>query len=171
MPKSNTTVWQFTIQILLGLSAVTIAAVALIIWSRDNHMLCAVSQPGYCSPVLTDDTGSAWLRLELSDETVNFAVNYSMPLAEGRVTHISVVSLLESLDLCGGSADSSCQDLEAAACLEYELTAPCGFLRGSVSNSFEGRLEKNSFAYQARLASEAHPTLAQCGVWQGRCTK
>jgi hypothetical protein len=171
MAKSGVSIWEFTLHIILGLASLTISLIVLIAWSRSAHLLCAVSQPNFC-PSITDDTGRAWHRIELEEDTLNFALNYSLPLIEGRVTRLSLLGPVDTLDLCGGTAPTTCQDFESETCITHGMVPPCGFLRGKLMNSGLGEsLEHESFLYQLQLATENHPVLAQCGVWQGSCKK
>ena len=169
--KTGRTLWEVTALVLCGLPALTVALVALSLWARHDDLLCAVSQPSYCSPLITDDTGRSLIRLELSGQSINFALNYSLPPAEGRVTRLTLVSSPDSLDLCGGTAAATCQDLEGTACVQLGLTSPCEFIRGRVETDIGELVERNSLAYQLQLATEGHPSLAQCAVWQGTCLR
>lgn len=170
--SSRETYWSFALHAGASLLALSLSLTALILWARHNDLICGTSQPGYCSPLVLDDTGSAWHQLELSEKSVVFAVNYSLPLAEGRLTRLWLVhSSGSELDLCGGVDTASCQDLESITCLQHELSPPCQYIRGRVESELGELIERNSYAYQLRVATEAHPALAQCGVWQGSCRR
>jgi hypothetical protein len=167
MPKSSA--WSFTANSIFSALALALAIAALIQQARHHDLICGTGLPGLCSPVLLDDTGQTWHRLEFTRDQIAFSSNYSLPLAEGRLTRLWLQhSMGTEIELCGGLA-VACQEIESAACLDVGLVAPCGYLRGKIDSELGELVERDSHAYQLRLATEGHPTLAQCGVWQGSC--
>lgn len=168
MPSSQA--WGFTVHALFNALALSLSVAALILWARHHDLVCGTSLPGLCSPALLDNTGQAWHRVEFTRDQIAFTANYSLPPAEGRVTRIWLQhSSGDEIELCGGSLPISCQDFESVACVDSGLAAPCGYIRGKTESELGETVERESYAYQVRLATENHPTLAQCGVWQGSC--